>query len=274
MALIIRPQWMQQPQGAVELDSGNPLAQRITHCIPFNGSWSEIISRAPLTLGAAGSGFVDARGRSLLSSGISGGAATVPLVLQGVEKMSLSFSVYWDTNANNDKIAMEYSPTINLNQGFFVDINSSVGGVVRAAASGVTSNSCGKTFTRPTAAAWHHYAVLFDMSLSGAVSSAYVDGVSQALTVSGGSIPGTMSNNATLYIFSRNTTSLLGSGRMQNLLIRVNYLMSEVEVRQEYQNPWQIYRPPPRRWVPGAGVTFQPAWARRANTILGAGAPL
>ena len=275
MALIVKRPWTSQPQVAARVDWGNPLNARITHLLPLNGDPREIVTGARLTYGAGGSSAVTTRGLALQGSGVAA-CASVPIDLSPYTKATVSFWMYWDAYANDDKFAMEYGAEFNTNSGFFIDPNSGApaAGQVQCGVGSPGLVNAGQ-FARPSAANWHHYVFLFSRTTGAAISTAvYVNGAAQSVAASGSlnDVADQFGNNL-LYLFSRNNTSLFGAGRMQNLAIRGGYLMTAAEARQEYANPWQLFAPLPRRiWAPGvAGAPFKPAWAIGSNAVIGAG---
>lgn len=272
--VILTSRRVSQPRGVPVIDRGNALGRTVTHCIPLNGVNREIVSGAQVTVGSGGSAGIDARGYSLKSTGSAAGAS-VPLVFSSVNTLSMSFDLYWDAFANDDDLAMEFSSNFSASLGFLIDPNSGApaSGFFQVGMRGGSGRGA-SSFTRPSAAVWHRYAIIFDMALTnGGVEYVYVDGVSQALSAAEATVPGTLDTSDTLYIFSRNNASLFGAGRLQNLVFRANYKLSAAEVRAEFENPWQIYMPPSRQWIPqGGAATFQAAWARNANTVRGTGA--
>lgn len=247
--------WTQQPPGELTLDKRNPLASTITHCLPLNGSVREIVNGGQLSLASTGAFDVSQIGRSLQGSGAA--CASIPINLSGYTKLTVSFLMYWDAFANDDKLAMEYGSNFATNSGFLIDPNSSSGGFEVGVASPSLYNSW--KCTRPSAAAWHHYYITLNRTTGTAQSSTIaIDGVIQAMTVNSSSanVTDNFGNNS-LYLFSRNNASLFGLGRMANLIIRGGYVGTVSEAKQEFENPWQIFkRPDSRIFVPvSAGGT-------------------
>ena len=249
MFLIPRRQiWTQQPQGELTLDKRNPLASTITHCLPLNGSVREIVNGGKLSLASTGAFDVSQIGRSLRGSGAA--CASIPINLSGYTKLTVSFLMYWDAFANDDKLAMEYGSNFATNSGFLIDPNSSSGGFEAGVASPGFFNSW--KCTRPSAAAWHHYYITLNRTTGTAQSSTIaIDGVIQAMTANiSVDVTDNFGNNS-LYLFSRNNASLFGLGRMANLIIRGGYVGTVSEAKQEFENPWQIFkRPDSRIFVP------------------------
>lgn len=146
-------------------------------------------------------------------------AAQITLNLSTFSLITISFWMWWDTFANNDKLALEHTATINSNAGFIVDPNSTapVNGLIQIGftkAAPVAAWVDG--FARPSAAAWHHYMLV--MNRATPANFAWVDGAPQTLTT-GTHTAGTYGNfiNSTLNLMSRNKASLFGAGRMAEL---------------------------------------------------------
>lgn len=246
--ILIRRTWTRQPQNVPRINRADALGRTITHCLPLNGFPYEIVTGAQLTLGVGGSWGVGSLASGVRAIQGSGGnaCASVPIDLSSYTKAAVSFWMYWNAYVNDDDLALEYGANFVTNSGFFIDPNSGApaSGAFQAGVGSVGAANSGQ-FTRPSAAAWHHYAFNFDRTTGTAQSTAvWVDGVSQSVSAVGtlGNVADNFGNN-NLYIFSRAGTSLFGAGKMTNLVIRGGYLMSELEVQAEYQNAWRIYEP-------------------------------
>jgi len=238
--LILQRPWDSQPQDVVGVDRSNPLAATFTHFLPLNGDPREVITNARLTYGTGGTIVPSTRGIVLQGTGVTA-RASVPINLSAFRFLSISFWLYWDAFANDDKLAFEF--TVNgagANAGFAFDPNASNG---RSQFFTSNGTAFAKSFTRPSALSWHHYALTVDTGTPGALIAAYVDGVAQTLTQDSAGGAGFNFANSTLYLLSRAGTSLFGAGKLQNLTIRGGYLMGETEARREYENPWQIFEP-------------------------------
>ena len=151
--------------------------------------------------------------------GVSG-AASAPLNLSADSKVTIEFWMKWNAFANNDSLAMEFTPNFNNNAGgFLIDPNAS-GPTQFGVAIGIDGSRNNVYFARPSAGTWHYYAFVIDTAAAGATEiTPYVDGqpVSYTKTASGAGA-GNFANS-TLYWFSRNASSLFGAGAMQDLAI-------------------------------------------------------
>jgi hypothetical protein len=150
-------------------------------------------------------------------------AASIAIDLSGTPQISLSFLMWWDAFANNDKLMAEYTADYNAANGIIIDPNSNGGGGAGTFTFG-TSLVPGpfywlNTFTRPSANVWHHYVLTMDRTNK--LNTAYVDGVSAAGYGNGTQNGGAYGNfaNSTLYLMSRNATALFGAGRLSELAL-------------------------------------------------------
>ncbi len=174
------------------------------------------------------------------------------LDLTGTSVLIVSFWLYWDTNATNDDLALEFGSTTYVAvNGFVVDPNNSTVASTSMFGIGKSSgaNSWIDRFTQPSAATWHHW--LLSFSRAGTpVNLAWIDGVSQTLTAVNHTA-GTYANfaNTNLNIMCRNGASLFGAGRMADLAIwETNTAMSADQisalaagVRPELVRPTELF---------------------------------
>lgn len=145
--------------------------------------------------------------------------------LSATTLVSLSFWLWWDTFANDDRLAFEF--TLNYSStagGFIFDPNDSRG----AAAFGM-GNGGGSfwvdSFTRPSAGAWHHYLLTFDRATP--ANAAWVDGSSQSLTtITHGVLAGNFTKDWLVFM-SRAGTSLFGLGRMAEVGLYTGVLLGQ-----------------------------------------------
>lgn len=236
------------PDYNVAIDRSNQLGRTITNLIRFGVVNRDIVTNQPVTYGAGGTVEASQYGKVLNGTGSSAARASVFLDLSAYDKLTVSFSMYWDSYADNDNLAMEFSSIST--PGFTIDPNnSSPSGtfsfLTRSAGSAVYKNA---RFVRPSGG-WHHYVFTFDRTASagnlGLTLS--IDGVRQSLTtVDSSALTGNFAS-ATLHLLSRSGTSLRGVGKLSDIVIRGGTILSADEAAQEYRNPWQIFQPIPRR---------------------------
>ena len=147
------------------------------------------------------------------------GSASLDLSAQ--RTITVEFWLNWAAYANNDALAMELTDNFNnTSGGFIIDPNAPQLGGQFAIAMGTGTARNNAYFARPTAAQWHHYAIVLDTTAAGANQiTPYVDGrpVTYTKTFSGTGA-GTFAN-ANLYMMSRAGTILRGAGVLDELAI-------------------------------------------------------
>jgi YD repeat-containing protein len=143
----------------------------------------------------------------------------VPMDLSNRATITVEFWLKWNAYANDDKLAMEFSPNFNETAGgFLVDPNANQGSF--GVAMGVGSSRNNVFFARPSAGAWHHYAFVFDSTAPGATAiTPYVDGQAVSYTKADSGTGAGNFANSTLNVMSRNGTALFGAGTMDELAV-------------------------------------------------------
>ncbi len=141
-------------------------------------------------------------------------ASSAAVDLSSSPVITLSFWMFWFTNANDDRLAFEYTNNYNNKHGFIVDWNASGGVFDFGTSDGAPYWT--DSFTRPTDNTWHLIHLVMDKTTP--INKAYVDGSSKSLTSANHSAsPGGSFDNSTLYFMSRGTTSLFGSGYLDEV---------------------------------------------------------
>lgn len=116
-----------------------------------------------------------------------------------IELITIEFWMYWPSFSNDGKYACEYSPGTDdagFGSGFHIIPNHSSGEFLFGAYDYTDS------FTRPSAAAWHHYVFVIERGAAPS-NTAYVDGVAQSLnTVTHASSNGYLASLTTAYFLS------------------------------------------------------------------------
>nr|MBA3845830.1 hypothetical protein [Planctomycetota bacterium] len=204
--------------------------------------WKLDESGSPATLADA-----SGRGRTATAAGGPAATATVPavaftdpasLTFDGVDDraavtldlsttatVTLAFWLWWDAFADDDDLAFEFCPVgLSFNVGgggFLVDPNSGNGGLGRfeVAVKGDAGYN-NALFLRPSAGAWHHYALVLDKSAAAADEvTPYVDGAAVAYV----KLDSNENTNAfaahTLFFMSRPGPNLCGAGRLDDVRI-------------------------------------------------------
>ncbi len=253
--LLWRPQVMSQPSsGRLILNRAHPLTSRLIFSA-YNSAedWKD----APVN-------YVDGR-RGLSATNITAdagppGQSSVPKgngtsSLAIYDKLDLSpypyvsgmFWLYWDAFFNDNKTAMCYGNWGTDNALLVMPNESGSGGFLFGTTA--ASTYAVAAITRPSAAAWHHYA--FSVNRNVAVNAGlavWMDGIRQSVfgswTWSG---PGTaFGANKQLHILGGlvSGTQRYGAGRIANLNLWSRFI-TDIEVREMYRNSLQIFNGAP-----------------------------
>ena len=184
-----------------------------------------LLDSAGLEPGTASGGTFGVPGPVANSTGVkfngTSDSGAIPLDLSGTSKVTLEFWLKWNQYANNDALAMEFTPNFNSNAGgILVDPNAGEFGGTFGVAIGTSEDRNSVFFQRPSAGVWHHYAIVIDTTAPfGSEITPYVDGQSVATQQeSTGSGQGAFANS-TLYLMSRGGSSLFGAGTLDELAI-------------------------------------------------------
>jgi hypothetical protein len=272
--LVLRKPRSEQPQDWADIDRSTPAGKAISTLIPFGGKNFDLVTGTKVTFGAGGIIQPTPQGLTLRGSGASA-RASIPIDLSAHRILSLSFWMYWDTFANNDLLAMEFTANTNSNNGgFHIDPNNSTTAGTFQTVVGDSGVSSASSFGRPSAAQWHHYAFVWDRSfVSGdgqpSLRSAWVDAIAQTTTTRV-STYATATNfaNSTLYFLSRGGSSLLATGNLQNVVLRAGYRLTDAEVLNEFQNPWSSLFEPQGILIPATIISTAYAPGTEADTAL------
>ena len=146
-------------------------------------------------------------------------AASAPVNLSTTTDLTLEFWLKWNAFADDDDLAMEMTENFNANPGgFLIDPNSSQEAFGIAIGEGESRNNA--FFARPSAGAWHHYAIVLDTAAAAAQQIVpYVDGKPVAFSKgASGSGAGAFANG-TLYLMSRAGANLFGAGTLDEVAI-------------------------------------------------------
>jgi PKD domain. len=186
-----------------------------------------------VALGAAGPLTLDSNTAASFDG--TNDSASAPLNLSSTQRLTIEFWLKWTAFANDDRLALEFTPNFNnTNGGFLVNPDSSTSGGRFEVALGRSGSRNNVYFTRPSAGAWHHYAFVLNTTASASQQVlAYVDG--KAVSTSKGS-SGTGAGsfaNSTLYFMSRNSASLFGRGTLDELAV-YNQALTATQIAQHY----------------------------------------
>jgi PKD repeat protein len=190
-------------------------------------------------------------------------SGAIPLNLSGTSKVTIEFWLKWNQYANNDALAMEFTPNFNSSAGgFLVDPNASQFGGTFGVAIGTGENRNSVFFARPSAGAWHHYAIVIDATATaGNEITPYVDGQAMPVQQDGSGTGQGAFANSTLYLMSRAGSALFGNGSLDQLAI-YNQPLSSNEIFQHYfsrgesKAPHAAFTSTPNPARPGQSVTF------------------
>jgi len=191
-----------------------------------------------------GVGFSSLNGGSFFFDGTNDYISTPNIDLSGTNKVTVSCWVkvlnYRET-ANSSNIVFELSSDFNSNTGTFVAafadgsaIYSSLYPVVLGIRGSVGYNLAGYSKTLVNDLSWHHWACIFDTSLSGNENVLYIDGVSRTSisTPLQGDNTGNFGNYK-LFIGNRDSSSIAGNANITDFKI-YNRALTQQEIRQNY----------------------------------------
>ena len=188
-------------------------------------------------------------------------AGQIPMSLSGSKTITVEFWLKWNVYANNDALAMEFTPNFNTNAGgFLVDPNSTYGQFAVSIGKGGSRNIA--TFARPSAGVWHHYAFVLDITQPGGTTiTPYVDGQPVSYTAPMSGTGAGNFANSTLYLMSRGGSSLFGAGTLDHVAI-YNGALSANQILDHYYSqgtnppPTAAFTAIPSRAAAGQSVTF------------------
>lgn len=148
-------------------------------------------------------------------------AGSVTLNLSTYNTLTVEFWLKWDANGTNDDLAFEFTENVNTKAGgFMMDPNNSTGGAeantVSVKWSGNEAKGRRYVFARPSAEAWHHYAIV--IPINGALK-AYIDGAETATTAKETSVQAGNFASDKFNVMCRNGASLFGAGDMCHLAL-------------------------------------------------------
>lgn len=174
----------------------------------------------------------------------------VALNLSAQSKITVELWLKFDANNESDALAMEYTSNFNTQSGFIFNYNASEvsGRSVAGFVNGGTNEHWTDSFTKPTAGAWHHWAIVMDRATP--ANKVYCDGVllTNTTVTHAAATYGNFANDA-LNLMCRNGASLFGGGDMAHLAIYSGEL-SKARIEAHFAaNPSPKYFPPTVRAV-------------------------
>jgi PKD repeat protein len=200
-------------------------------------------------------------------------SGAIPLNLSGTGQLTIEFWLKWKQYANNDALAMEFTPNFNENAGgFLVDPNASQNGGTFGIGIGSDANRNSIFFARPSAGVWHHYAIVIDTAAEASKEiTPYVDG--QAVSFqqeSAGTGQGDFANS-TLYLMSRDGSALFGAGELDELAIYDQSLGATTIFEHYHSSDVDTVLAPALTLNPSPAVTGQNVTLSGAGSTDGAG---
>jgi hypothetical protein len=181
--------------------------------------------------------------------------------------VTVEFWLKWNGYANNDSLAMEFTPNFNENSGgFLVDPNASQFGGTFGVAIGPPGDRNSIYFQRPSAGVWHHYAfVLNSAAPASSEITPYVDGVPVSYQQEGAEIAQGPFASSTLYLMSRDSSSLFGAGELQYLAIYDKSLSAATIFQHYYSYGSEEATAPPSEPPPPPDTTPPTGGALKVN---------
>jgi YD repeat-containing protein len=188
-------------------------------------------------------------------------SATANLNLSATSKLTLEFWLKWNAFANDDDLGFEFTPNFNSNAGgFLVDPNAPENGGQFGVGigNGLARNTA--YFNRPTAGAWHHYALVFDSTAAAQDQiKPYVDGQPVAFTKTASGTGAGNFASSQLYFMSRAASALFGAGSLDEVAV-YNRALPATTVSQHFggnsQAPNAAFQAAPDPAQTGQQVTF------------------
>jgi hypothetical protein len=193
-----------------------------------------------VSLGEPG-GLVDDSSTSAAFNG-SSGAAHAEVNLSGTHKLTVEFWMKWTSYAEDDHLALEFTPNFNeYTGGFLVDPDASPGtDFAVSIGEGGARNTV--YFERPSADAWHYYAFVIDTEAPAETQiTPYVDGHAVSYTKTESGTGAGAFANSTLYWMSRDASTLFGKGSMQDLALYETALESST-ILEHYEQGENTYK--------------------------------
>jgi PKD repeat protein len=223
---------------------------------------SKGLSPGTITSGTFGLPGPIQQGTAVSFNGSSDSGA-IPLDLSSTSKLTIEFWLKWNQYANNDALAMEFTPNFNENAGgFLVDPNAGEFGGTFGVGVGTGANRNSVFFQRPSAGVWHHYAIVIDTTAAGASEiTPYVDAQPVSTQQESSATAQGPFANSTLYLMSRAGTSLFGNGSLDELAV-YNQTLSPTTVFAHYHSRdvnlalVPSFTANPTQAVTGQNVTF------------------
>jgi hypothetical protein len=193
-----------------------------------------------VSLGEPG-GLVEDSSTSAAFNG-SSGAAHAAVNLSGTHELTVEFWMKWTSYAEDDHLALEFTPNFNeYAGGFLVDPDASPGtDFAVSIGEGGARNTV--YFERPSAGAWHYYAFVINTEAPAETQiTPYVDGHAVSYTKTESGTGAGAFANSMLYWMSRDASTLFGKGSMQDLALYETALESST-ILEHYERGENTYK--------------------------------
>lgn len=159
--------------------------------------------------------------------------ASMPVDLTGVSKITVAFDLWQNAFANDAHQALAHNiGDTSGGEGFWVQPGTATNVEFRVYRPNI-AHVVG--ITRPSAAAWHRYAFTVDYTLATSqINAVFLDGVSQSLTVSLNTLTAGTFGNHTFYLMYYWNLNIFNAGRLGDISIWTNRLLTAAEIKEEY----------------------------------------
>lgn len=223
-SVTFRPIVPGQPTQPVAINWENPRTRGLifsafNSAMDYAAPFDYVSGRRAAVTAAVTSAVDAARGRVAKFNGTSSAVQFKGLRLSPYNNVCVSMWFWWDAFANDDKLLLEYGSPNFTNAGFIVDPDESfAGGMSIGIAADASHYLDFRGLTRPSAGAWHHFAMSIDRSIQN-VPLAYwlLDGVQPGASSPANSYSVSAFADNDLNVMCRNAASLFGAGRVAYL---------------------------------------------------------
>lgn len=274
MPLLFQPPVTRQQiqQSPAPINRGNLLGKKVITHFPFRPNY--LRSTAGETLAFVGNtSYQTLLNRYTLKTAASG-ASSSTLDLSRYQQITVAFNWFNTANTSTNRCLLEFSTNYNNATNSFLISDESTGVMQvswHTTPANLNYSTC--TFARPSLSVLHRMAVTMDISKAGndaAATSVWVDGVNQGVTPAGAAAASgaRFFGSFQLFIMMRSGSTLLNTAQMEALTFYSGAL-TESEIQSDFRNPYQIFAPRPRRMF--ARRSFNAAWARGSNSVIGGG---
>jgi len=271
-----------QPRIRARINRANPFSAGLVVALPLDGLPYEAVTDAALTYEGAPFFKASPSGEGMFTDGTDDGllvmlpkTLSVPCTLLCIYCIDPSSNVFLNTAQRDYPVALR--DEASAFEVFHIGIANTAGSVAKVTTgmlddtSGSGSGVDGATNIWSTAAG-------VDLAIAGVFASTTSLSVYLNGALDGSATVSAKDPNCTrLYIGHTSSSSAhtdFAQGITKCVLVW-DRALSAAEIDQISANPWQVFERTdrlPRMFKPAAGAGFKAAWARGANTVIGAGA--